>query len=233
MVLEIVQKSHFIVPADSLGENKPFSSGHEQISVLNGYLFHINCQEKDENIGIYLHMVIPKPVTISCTFTVNSITRNHVHIFNKSEGFGFPKFGKKSSLDDEKSKDCAICVEDKEINVHKNIIAIASPVFAAMLKPHCKEFKEGRVDIKDFDFETIKAGVKLMYTRKNPDELSLNSLLNLYKFADKYDLIDTETVFEKLMEKICLETILEISKFSKANSMDKLYEVCGFLCRVF
>uniref|UniRef100_A0AC34RMP5 BTB domain-containing protein n=1 Tax=Panagrolaimus sp. JU765 TaxID=591449 RepID=A0AC34RMP5_9BILA len=119
-----------------------------------------------------------------------------------------------------------ICCGNKEIKVHKNIIAIALPVFAAMFESHTEEFKEGRVDIKDFDFETVKVAVDLMYTRKIPDELSLDCLLNLYKFADKYDLIDTETVFEQLMEKISLNTILEISKFSKLNLMDKLYEEC-------
>uniref|UniRef100_A0AC34QGK3 BTB domain-containing protein n=1 Tax=Panagrolaimus sp. JU765 TaxID=591449 RepID=A0AC34QGK3_9BILA len=78
-------------------------------------------------------------------------------------------------LEDEKFKDFTINVDDDEITVHKNIIAIASPVFAAMIESHTKEFKEGRVDIEDFDHETVKAGVDLMYTRKIPDELSLKT----------------------------------------------------------
>uniref|UniRef100_A0AC34R6J2 BTB domain-containing protein n=1 Tax=Panagrolaimus sp. JU765 TaxID=591449 RepID=A0AC34R6J2_9BILA len=94
-------------------------------------------------------------------------------------------------LDDNEFKDFTVCVGNQEIKVHKSVVAVGSPVFAAMLKPHCNEFKESKVNIKDFDFGFVKAGVDLMYTRKVPDELSLDSLLNLYKFADKYDLIDT------------------------------------------
>uniref|UniRef100_A0AC34RPG8 BTB domain-containing protein n=1 Tax=Panagrolaimus sp. JU765 TaxID=591449 RepID=A0AC34RPG8_9BILA len=129
-------------------------------------------------------------------------------------------------LEDDEFKDFTILVGFEEIKVHKCVLALASPVFAAMLKPRCKEFKEGRVDIKDFDFETVKVAVDLMYTRKIPEELSINSLLNLYKFADKYNLIDTKKILETLKEKIGLETILEITKFSKVNSMDELYEEC-------
>uniref|UniRef100_A0AC34PY62 BTB domain-containing protein n=1 Tax=Panagrolaimus sp. JU765 TaxID=591449 RepID=A0AC34PY62_9BILA len=260
MVLEIVQKSHFIVPSDSIDDDKEFESRRKQIPVFNGYFYHFYCQEKNENILIYLFMNCETPVTVSCTFTVNSITQNFVHTFKQLEGHGFSQFGTKSELfvngvmtvdvklkikfisenvevvdepphtvallDDEKFKDFTINAEDTEIKVHKCVLTMASPVFAAMFESHTKEFKEGRVEIEDFDFETIKAGVKLMYTRKNPDELSLNSLLNLYKFADKYDLFDMEKVLEILTEKLCLETIPEITKFSKVNSMDELYEKC-------
>uniref|UniRef100_A0AC34QS03 BTB domain-containing protein n=1 Tax=Panagrolaimus sp. JU765 TaxID=591449 RepID=A0AC34QS03_9BILA len=228
MVLEIVQNSHFVVPANSIGGNKIFFSPREQIPVFNDYSYYFWCQENGEDIGIYLCMKFKKPVTVSCTITVNSITRNFANTFEKLEGYGSPKFGKKSSLfvngvmtvdaklnikfisenvkilddellpphtvallDDEKFKDFTIRVGDQAFKVHKCVLAIASPVFAAMIESHTKEFKEGRVDIKNFDFDTVKAGVEFMYTRKIPDELSLDSLLNLYKFADKYDLVDT------------------------------------------
>uniref|UniRef100_A0AC34RSQ7 BTB domain-containing protein n=1 Tax=Panagrolaimus sp. JU765 TaxID=591449 RepID=A0AC34RSQ7_9BILA len=94
-----------------------------------------------------------------------------------------------------------------------------------MLETDCKEVKESKVVIEDFDYETVDAAVSLMYTRK-VDYLSVNTLLNLYKFADKYDLLDTKLVFEVLDEKINLNAILEISKFTLANSMDELYQKC-------
>uniref|UniRef100_A0AC34R312 BTB domain-containing protein n=1 Tax=Panagrolaimus sp. JU765 TaxID=591449 RepID=A0AC34R312_9BILA len=259
MFLEIVQKSHFIVPADSIDEDNDFDSDREQTPV-HGYSYHFLCQEKDENIGIYLQMECKKPVTVSCTFTVNSITRSYVYTFEESGDWGYAQFGKKSRLfvdgfmivdtklniefisekagvfdepphtvallNDEKFKDFTINVGNKEIKVHKSILAVASPVFSAMFESHTKEFKESRVDIEDFDFETVRAGVDLIYTRKIPEELSLKTLLKLYKFADKYDLIDMEKVFKQLTEKICLETILEISNFSLTNSLNELYEKC-------
>uniref|UniRef100_A0AC34RA72 BTB domain-containing protein n=1 Tax=Panagrolaimus sp. JU765 TaxID=591449 RepID=A0AC34RA72_9BILA len=62
---------------------------------------------------------------------------------------------------DERFKDFTFCVGKDKIKVHKNIIAAASPVFSAMLEPHCLEFKEGKANIVDFDFETMKAAVDL------------------------------------------------------------------------
>uniref|UniRef100_A0AC34PVQ1 BTB domain-containing protein n=1 Tax=Panagrolaimus sp. JU765 TaxID=591449 RepID=A0AC34PVQ1_9BILA len=263
MVLEIVQKLHFIVPEYYIRENQPYSKDSQQVAFFNDYYYHLKCEEKYENIRIYLQMNCKKPVTVSCTITVNSIIRSFVYTFNISTDCKYAEFGKKSELfvngfmtvdaklkikfvsekveffDDElppphtvallkndEFKDFTICVDDKEIKVHKNIIAITSPVFSAMLKPNTKESKEGRVDITDFDFETVKAGVDLMYTRKIPEELSLKILFNLNKFADKYDLIDKKKVIETLTEKISLETIPEIIKYSKANSVDELYEEC-------
>uniref|UniRef100_A0AC34RED8 BTB domain-containing protein n=1 Tax=Panagrolaimus sp. JU765 TaxID=591449 RepID=A0AC34RED8_9BILA len=223
MVLQIVQKSRFIVPADSIGENKRFTSRRQKIPVFNGYAKYVLCEEKNKNIGIFLYMDCKEPVTVTCTFTVNSITCSYVYTFEGPEYRGYSKFGKKSELvvdgvmivdaklnikfifenveffddelthsvallNDEKFKDFTIYVDDDEIKVHKSILAVASPVFAAMFESHTKE---GRVDIDDFDFETVKVAVDVMYTRKIPEELSLKTLLNLYKFADKYDLIDT------------------------------------------
>uniref|UniRef100_A0AC34QU81 BTB domain-containing protein n=1 Tax=Panagrolaimus sp. JU765 TaxID=591449 RepID=A0AC34QU81_9BILA len=93
-------------------------------------------------------------------------------------------------LNDDKFKDFVIQVKSKEIRVHKSVIAIASPVFSAMLEPHTKESKEGKGDIVDFDYPTVKAGVELMYTREIPQELSTEVLFSLYKFVDKYELKD-------------------------------------------
>uniref|UniRef100_A0AC34RCD2 BTB domain-containing protein n=1 Tax=Panagrolaimus sp. JU765 TaxID=591449 RepID=A0AC34RCD2_9BILA len=91
-------------------------------------------------------------------------------------------------FDDETFKDFTFCVGYQEISVHKNIVDVASPVFSAMFQPHCKESQESKVIIKDFDFETVKAGVELMYGKEPDEKLPIKTLLNLCKFADKYDL---------------------------------------------
>uniref|UniRef100_A0AC34RTK3 BTB domain-containing protein n=1 Tax=Panagrolaimus sp. JU765 TaxID=591449 RepID=A0AC34RTK3_9BILA len=96
----------------------------------------------------------------------------------------------KPLLEHEESKDFVIYVGGQEIKVHKCILSVASPVFSAMLQPHCKEFKEGKVTIEDFDYSTVQAGVDYMYKFKSEKELSLETLLNLYKFTDKYDFVD-------------------------------------------
>uniref|UniRef100_A0AC34R780 BTB domain-containing protein n=1 Tax=Panagrolaimus sp. JU765 TaxID=591449 RepID=A0AC34R780_9BILA len=129
-------------------------------------------------------------------------------------------------LEDEEFKDFTFYVEDEEIKVHKSVLAVASPVFADMLKPHCKEFKKGNVDIMDFDADTINNAVELMYTRELDDNLSIQELLNLYKFAVKYDLVDKKQVLNKLNSKLSLTTLEEILTFASENSLKKLYEKC-------
>uniref|UniRef100_A0AC34R8D3 BTB domain-containing protein n=1 Tax=Panagrolaimus sp. JU765 TaxID=591449 RepID=A0AC34R8D3_9BILA len=101
-------------------------------------------------------------------------------------------------LFDGRFKDFTIFVGKKEIKVHKIIIAVASPVLAAMLEPHCKEFKDGKVDIKDFDLVTVRAAVDWMYTRYLNINSPLTTLLNLAKFADKYDLVRKVTFCRKM-----------------------------------
>uniref|UniRef100_A0AC34RQD5 BTB domain-containing protein n=1 Tax=Panagrolaimus sp. JU765 TaxID=591449 RepID=A0AC34RQD5_9BILA len=119
-------------------------------------------------------------------------------------------------------------VQNLSINVAEDSIKsyFASPVFSAMFQPHCKESKEGKVIIKDFDFETVKAGVEFMYGKEPDEKLPFETSLNLCKFVDKYDLKNKVQLFEKLYEKINLETIDEISRLAKANFMDELYNKC-------
>uniref|UniRef100_A0AC34QM03 BTB domain-containing protein n=1 Tax=Panagrolaimus sp. JU765 TaxID=591449 RepID=A0AC34QM03_9BILA len=129
-------------------------------------------------------------------------------------------------LKDETFKDFTIVVDGNEIQVHKSILALSSPVFAAMFQHPWKEAKENKVNIEDFDYETVKAAVKLMYKRRISYNLPITTLLNLYKFADKYDLLDTKHVLRKINSKINLTTISEISKFSTQNSLAELYDDC-------
>uniref|UniRef100_A0AC34QU28 BTB domain-containing protein n=1 Tax=Panagrolaimus sp. JU765 TaxID=591449 RepID=A0AC34QU28_9BILA len=129
-------------------------------------------------------------------------------------------------LNDEKFKDFIFCVGNQEIKVYKNIIAVASPVFAAMLEPHCKEFKDGKVTIEDFDFAKVKDGVHFMYTKEIAYNLSINELFNLYKFADKYDLVDVGEILEILENRINLTTLDEILNFLKQTSLEKVYQKC-------
>uniref|UniRef100_A0AC34Q9V8 BTB domain-containing protein n=1 Tax=Panagrolaimus sp. JU765 TaxID=591449 RepID=A0AC34Q9V8_9BILA len=129
-------------------------------------------------------------------------------------------------LSDERFKDFTIHVDGREIKVHKNIIAVASPVFSAMLEPHTKEFKENKVFVRDFDYDKIKAGVEFMYTSKIKNDSSVEFLLDLYKFADKYDLVNKDKILQKLIEKIDFSTISEIVRFSLDYPLEKLHKKC-------
>uniref|UniRef100_A0AC34R1X5 BTB domain-containing protein n=1 Tax=Panagrolaimus sp. JU765 TaxID=591449 RepID=A0AC34R1X5_9BILA len=128
----------------------------------------------------------------------------------------------------QESKDFTICVGDQKIKVHKCILSVASPVFDAMLKPHCKEFKEGKVAIEDFDYSTVQAALFLMYTRKLGYfcNTTITVLLNLSKFADKYMLVDLDQILVPLYCGVNLGNLDEVLVFAKTNSRDELYKKC-------
>uniref|UniRef100_A0AC34QEA6 BTB domain-containing protein n=1 Tax=Panagrolaimus sp. JU765 TaxID=591449 RepID=A0AC34QEA6_9BILA len=200
-------------------------------------------------------MNCPTSISAHWTVTINGTVKESDHVFAKYESWDFIKWNNREklhmhmllkvkfepemlkSVDDrisqtfsflinETFKDFAFNVEKQTITVHKNFIAAASPVFAAMLEPHTKESLEGKVEIKDFDYVTVKAAVDWMYLRYLNDNSSIRTLLNLCKFVDKYDLAGAAKIFDKVREKLNLSILLDVLKFSKINSLDKLYDRC-------
>uniref|UniRef100_A0AC34R4D3 BTB domain-containing protein n=1 Tax=Panagrolaimus sp. JU765 TaxID=591449 RepID=A0AC34R4D3_9BILA len=164
-------------------------------------------------------MDCPRPITVECSFKADTITNTFVHKYMEHEGWGYTQFGEKTRLfengdmvlkvklsvkftmenkvphivtllDEDRFKDFIICVEDKEIKVHKCVLAVASTEFAAMLKPERKELQEGRVTIEDFDYETVMAAVELIYKRNFNRNWEHTKLLKLYKFFTKYGMND-------------------------------------------
>uniref|UniRef100_A0AC34RBB2 BTB domain-containing protein n=1 Tax=Panagrolaimus sp. JU765 TaxID=591449 RepID=A0AC34RBB2_9BILA len=225
MVFETVQTVQLIVKENDFDASNKFVSIRKQFCLFEDYWYHFWIDEKNDFIGIYLHLNCPTPVTASYTFTINSITKTGNYTYKIHEGRGWSNFGKRADLfvngilkldaeihfripskevpndemsqyaallNDERFKDFTIHVNHRRIEVHKNVVAVASPVFSAMLKPNCEEFRNGEVFIKDFDYETVKAGVEFMYTHKIRENSKVEFLLDLYKFADKYDLVNTD-----------------------------------------
>lgn len=82
--------------------------------------------------------------------------------------------------------DFVFAVGDREIFVHKCILSVVSPVFNAMFKQNCAESNEGRISIKDFDFETTQTAVRLIYNQSVFEGLSFEAAELIYKFFDKY-----------------------------------------------
>uniref|UniRef100_A0AC34RTJ5 BTB domain-containing protein n=2 Tax=Panagrolaimus sp. JU765 TaxID=591449 RepID=A0AC34RTJ5_9BILA len=125
-------------------------------------------------------------------------------------------------MDDEKFKDFTFCVGKQEIKIHKCILSRSSTVFATILE----ESTTNRLVIDDFEVKIVKAAVNFMYKRELDADLKIKALLNLSRFAYKYQLVDKQQISQKLEEQINLITIRTISNFSKANSMDDLYDKC-------
>uniref|UniRef100_A0AC34RNJ6 BTB domain-containing protein n=1 Tax=Panagrolaimus sp. JU765 TaxID=591449 RepID=A0AC34RNJ6_9BILA len=108
--------------------------------------------------------------------------------------------------------------------MHKCILSTASPVFASMFRTHNPEVV---CDIiRDYGYKVIEAAVNLMYKREFNADLTVKTLLNLFRFSKKYELVDEIQIFEKLVEKINVTTIRRILSFSFQHAMSELYQRC-------
>lgn len=99
--------------------------------------------------------------------------------------------------------------DGKEINVHKNILSIRSPVFEAMITSTMKEGTEKKVVIDDIEGRTLMELIRYVYSGKVHEIDSIATEL-LYA-ADKYDLQDLKPLcVESLALNIRVENALEI-----------------------
>uniref|UniRef100_A0AC34QM76 BTB domain-containing protein n=1 Tax=Panagrolaimus sp. JU765 TaxID=591449 RepID=A0AC34QM76_9BILA len=243
MSLEIVKNSNYTVSENYM--ETLWIGPLEKIDILKNFGFTLCAGRIGDDISIRLGIDSQFPkVTFTCHHeNTSKLSRNEAGLFKNGVMIidstlivtVDPKLLRKVKhqiptsvllLEDERFKDFSIQVDGNNIKLHKSVLAVFSPVFSAMLQPHCKEFQEGKVIIKDFDFATVKTAVDLMYKREIDNDLPIKTMLKLYKFADKYDLLDTEKVLRKIYSKMNLTTISEISKFSKQNLMTRLYDDC-------
>jgi hypothetical protein len=112
------------------------------------------------------------------------------------------------------------------ISVHKNLLAVQSPVFAAMFQTQMKESLTSECKIEDISYKTYVRFLEYLYTRKLPT--ATDCATELYSTAMKYQI----QKLAKLLEKMILDDIngdnaLEILKLG--NSFDNgIMKICAF-----
>uniref|UniRef100_A0A7E4WBQ6 BTB domain-containing protein n=1 Tax=Panagrellus redivivus TaxID=6233 RepID=A0A7E4WBQ6_PANRE len=85
------------------------------------------------------------------------------------------------------SADFELVIGSDHVKVHKNFLALLSPVFNAMFSHDTAEVRTGKDVITDFDFETVKAAIDFCYGKGFLD-FSTQTIIEMLRFADKYDI---------------------------------------------
>uniref|UniRef100_A0A7E4VN43 BTB domain-containing protein n=1 Tax=Panagrellus redivivus TaxID=6233 RepID=A0A7E4VN43_PANRE len=81
--------------------------------------------------------------------------------------------------------DLDLVMKDGIVMVHRNFLTLISPVFHAMFLHQTEESKSKKVNITDFDFNTVKTAIDFCYGRVSDFE-SVDVLIGVLRFADKY-----------------------------------------------
>uniref|UniRef100_A0A914Q2Z4 BTB domain-containing protein n=1 Tax=Panagrolaimus davidi TaxID=227884 RepID=A0A914Q2Z4_9BILA len=125
----------------------------------------------------------------------------------------------------ENDKDFTVIVGKDEIKVHKCVLGAQSPVFDRMFETKMKEGIENRVEITDFPYNIVEAGIKLCYDKTLATLTSMNDACLLLQFYDKYDIQDLKACIESpLIKKLCLSNVCELANVSVITNSLKLKE---------
>uniref|UniRef100_A0AC35FNN0 BTB domain-containing protein n=1 Tax=Panagrolaimus sp. PS1159 TaxID=55785 RepID=A0AC35FNN0_9BILA len=125
------------------------------------------------------------------------------------------------------TKDFAISVEKKEIKVHKCVLCSRSNVFRAMFNSSMKESIENKVEIKDFSFDIVETGVKMIYNCNFETSLSIDDQLSLLQFFDKYNLLKLKDKIESyLISQISAANVCRLTNSSILSNSLKLKNKC-------
>uniref|UniRef100_A0A914P3T6 BTB domain-containing protein n=1 Tax=Panagrolaimus davidi TaxID=227884 RepID=A0A914P3T6_9BILA len=129
--------------------------------------------------------------------------------------------------EDDESKDFTVSVEKKEIKVHKCVLRSQSNVFRAMFNSKMKESVENKVEIKDFSFNVVEAGIKMIYNCSFETSLSIDDLMKLLQFFDKYNIPSLKEKAElHLIAQISAANVCHLTNSSILSNSTKLKNKC-------
>ena len=90
--------------------------------------------------------------------------------------------------------DVVLVVEDRELHVHKWILASQSPVFKAMFDSHFREAGRDKITLKEKGFQSMVQFMKLLYPssmfRNDKSPLNEESLLSIMVLANEYQCVN-------------------------------------------
>lgn len=126
-------------------------------------------------------------------------------------------------LEDKTFSDLTFVVGGKELNAHKNVLALKSPVFLSLFNEEVKNKKESLVEIKDIEYDVMKELLRYVYTRK-VENLTEHAKA-LLAAAEKYGLHGLKNMCEKdLCKNLSLDNVashLILSELHKASTLKR------------
>ncbi|KAK0083978.1 hypothetical protein PV325_007821 [Microctonus aethiopoides] len=122
--------------------------------------------------------------------------------------------------------DMIIVIGEKEIPVHKIILAAYSPVFLAMFKAGMTESANKRIIVTDIEVDIMKKVIDFMYTGVIHPVPDIDVLISILEVADKYEIMTLEKLCEqKLLEKVRIGNVLEILDRTSSYQVPQLRQI--------
>uniref|UniRef100_A0A7E4UMV8 BTB domain-containing protein n=1 Tax=Panagrellus redivivus TaxID=6233 RepID=A0A7E4UMV8_PANRE len=112
--------------------------------------------------------------------------------------------------------DFKFLLDGKCIPVHKEYMSNISPVFKAMFSHDTKETRTGTIEITDFDYDTVKAAVDLLYGHAFESK-SLPEVILMLRFCEKYFI--TSAVNQLKGWLLNNTTVDELNKYQKLEAL--------------
>ncbi|KAK0071966.1 hypothetical protein PV326_000621, partial [Microctonus aethiopoides] len=121
--------------------------------------------------------------------------------------------------------DMTIVIDEKEIPVHRIILAVSSPVFLAMFKTDMAESVNKRIVITAIEVDIMKKVIEFMYTNVLDPIPEFNDLLSILEVADRYQIMTLkELCEEKLSENMTIDNVLKILERASLYGVPQLME---------
>uniref|UniRef100_A0A914QSJ4 BTB domain-containing protein n=1 Tax=Panagrolaimus davidi TaxID=227884 RepID=A0A914QSJ4_9BILA len=132
-----------------------------------------------------------------------------------------------SNLWNRDDKKFAFVVDGKEIKVHRVVVETKSPKWKEMIQSRLKESEDGKIAIDDFDFETVETALKFCYDIVEKHLWSVQSAIEVFKFADRYKIRDLKISVETfLLSQLSPMNVCALANLSILTNSFKLRRKC-------
>ncbi|XP_064485137.1 speckle-type POZ protein-like [Ornithodoros turicata] len=192
-------------------------------SCSKGIVWSVNLGKRSEFVNNSRYLVPDDVLTLCCELTIFYRWQSSAACTVENP----PRPGFSSLFQDGDFTIVALTAQGKEIKVHKNVLAMCSPVFNAMFKNNMMEKRENRVDLRDISARVLQEIVTFMYTDTAPNIASLAA--DLLYAAEKYDLKRLKSMCEhRLASSLTVDNAVHVLHLAVKLKADQLrdFAVC-------